>query len=72
MEKGASLVAPCYRIHLLRQETWVRSPGWEEPPRKEMGTHSSTFAWETPRTEQPGGLRSMGSQRASHDFVTKQ
>ena len=26
------------------------------------------FSW----TEEPGGLQSMGSQRAEHDFVTKQ
>ena len=63
MEKGASLMAPCYRIHLLRQETWVRSPGSEEPLRKEMGTHSSILAWEISRTEEPGGLQSMGLQR---------
>ena len=25
-----------------------------------MATHSSILAWETPRTEQPGGLLSMG------------
>ena len=27
-----------------------------------MTTHSSVLAWETPRTEEPGGLQSMGSQ----------
>ena len=25
-----------------------------------MSTHSSTPAWEIPRTEEPGGLQSMG------------
>ena len=29
---------------------------------KEMATHSSTLAWGTPWTEEPGGLQSMGSQ----------
>ena len=29
---------------------------------KEMAIHSSILAWETPWTEEPGGLRSMGSQ----------
>ena len=38
---------------------------------KEMTTHSSIFAWEIPRTEEPGGLQSMGSQRAGHDSVSK-
>ena len=27
------------------QETWVRSPGWEDPWEKEMATHSKTRAW---------------------------
>ena len=40
------------------QETWVRSLGWEVPLEKEMATHSSTLAWKTPRTEEPGGLYS--------------
>ena len=26
-----------------------------------MATHSSTFAWKIPWTEEPGGLQSMGS-----------
>ena len=29
-----------------------------------MAAHSSILAWRTPRTEEPGGLRSRGSQRA--------
>ena len=38
--------------------------GREELLEKEMATHSGILAWETPRTEDPGGLQSMGSQRA--------
>ena len=45
------------------QEAWVRSLGQEDPLEKEMATHSSILAWEIPRTEEPGGLQSMGSQR---------
>ena len=41
------------------QETWVQSPGQEDPLEKEMATHSSTLAWEIPWTEEPGGLQSM-------------
>ena len=37
---------------------------------KEMATHSSILAWETPWTEEPGGLQSMGSQRVKHDWMT--
>ena len=32
-----------------------------------MATHSSTLAWEIPRTKEPGGLQSMGSRRVEHD-----
>ena len=49
------------------QETWVQSLGREDPPKKEMATHSSTLAWEIPWTEEPGRLQSMGSQRVGHD-----
>ena len=48
-------------------ETWVRSLGWEDPLEKEMATHSSILAWRIPRTEEPGGLHFMGSQRVGHD-----
>ena len=34
---------------------------------KEMATHSSILAWEIPWTEEPGQLRSIGSQRVGHD-----
>ena len=30
------------------QEMWVRSPGWEDPPEKEMTTHSRILAWRIP------------------------
>ena len=36
---------------------------------KAMATHSSTLAWKTPWTEEPGRLQSMGSQRVRHDLV---
>ena len=44
------------------QEIWVHSLGQEEPLEEEMATHSSILAWRIPRTEEPGGLQSMGSQ----------
>ena len=34
---------------------------------KEMATHSSVLAWRIPRTEEPGGIQSMGLQRVGHD-----
>ena len=36
-----------------------------------MATHSSILAWRIPRTEERGGLQSMGSQRVRHDLATK-
>ena len=37
--------------------------GWEDPREKGMAAHPSILAWRIPWTEEPGGLRSMGSQR---------
>ena len=48
-------------------EIGVQSLGREDPLEKEMATHSSILAWEIPRTEEPGGLQYMGSQRVGHD-----
>ena len=48
------------------QETWVCSLGQEDPLEKGMATHSSILAWRIPRTEEAGGLQSMGSQRVGH------
>ena len=45
-----------------KQETEVRSLGWEEPLEKEMASCFSILAWEIPWTEEFGGLQSMGSQ----------
>ena len=53
-----------------KHETWVQSLGWEHPLEKEMATHSSILAWEIPRTEEPGELQSMGSQRVRHNLST--
>ena len=41
--------------------------GRENSLEKEMATHSSILAWRIPRTEESGGLQSMGLQRAGHD-----
>ena len=49
------------------QETWVQSLGQEDPLEKEMATHSGILAWRIPWTEEPGGLQSVGSQKAGHD-----
>ena len=45
------------------QETGIQSLGQEDPLEERMETHSSILAWRIPRTEEPGGLQSMGSQK---------
>jgi len=52
------------------RETWIQSLGWEDPPDKEMATHSSILAWRIPWTEEPSGLQSLGSQVVGHDWGT--
>ena len=39
-----------------KQETWVGSLGQEDSLEKEMVIHSGILAWESPWTEEPGGL----------------
>ena len=49
------------------QETPIQSLGQEEPLKEGMATYSSTLAWRIPKTEDPGGLPSMGLQRVRHN-----
>ena len=69
-------VIPCWWLSGKESTRQCRKPGQslgqEDPLEKEMATHSSTLTWETPWTEEPGGLQSMGSQRVGHDLMTKQ
>ena len=44
----------------VKQETWVRSLGQEDPLEKEMAPHSSILAWRVPWMEELGGLQSTG------------
>ena len=34
-----------------------------------MVTHSSIHAWRIPWTEEPGGLKSLGSQKVEYDLA---
>ena len=45
-------------------ETWLLSLGWEDPLDEGMATHSWVvfLPGESPRTEEPGRLQSMGLQ----------
>ena len=44
------------------QETWVQSLGEEDPLAKGKITHFSFLAWRILRTEEPGGVQSIGLQ----------
>ena len=63
----ASLVAQTVKRLPAVQETQLGSLAWEDSLEKEMATHSSILAWKIAWVEEPGGLQSMGSQRAGHD-----
>ena len=49
------------------QETWVRSPGWEDPLEEGLATHSGSLAWRIPMVKGTCGLQSTGLQRVRHD-----
>ena len=44
----ASLVAQTVKNPPAMWETWVQSPGWEDPLEEGMATHSSILAWRIP------------------------
>ena len=48
------------------QKTPVGLLGWGDALEKGMASHSRILAWKIPWTKEPGGLQSMGSQRAGH------
>ena len=49
------------------QETQVQSLSQEDPLEEDMATYSSILAWKIPWTEEPGRVKSMGSQRVRQD-----
>ena len=61
---GTSLVAQRVKSLPTVQETPVPFLGGEDSLEKEMAAHSSVLAWRIPRTEEPGGLQSMGLQES--------
>ena len=53
---SSGLVVKNLLVTQERQETQIRSLGWEDPLEEGMETHSSILAWRTPWAEEPGGL----------------
>ena len=67
---STSPVAQTVKCLPAMRETWAQSLGGEDLLEKAMAPHSSPLAWKIPWMEEPGGLQSMGSQRAGHDWAT--
>ena len=65
-----SLVAQMVKNLPAMQETWVRSLGREDPLEEGMASHSNILAWRIPWTEEAGGLHSVGTKRAGHNWTT--
>ena len=63
---------PGVSVVSAKQEVQVRFRGREDPVEKEMATHSSILPWETPWTEEPGGIQTTGLRRVGYDLATKQ
>ena len=70
---GASLVAQMANSLPRMQGLKMKPFEWKVEDylgilqKKEKATHSSILTCKIPRTEEPGGLQSMGSQKAGHD-----
>ena len=68
---GASLVAQRVKNSPAMQETWIQFLGWEDAL-EEGWQHTPVFLpRESPCTDKPGGLQSIGLQGVRHDRVTK-
>ena len=68
--KGFSGVSAVKKPPAVQEQKEMQVPplDQEEPLEQEMATHSSILAWRIPRTEEPGGVQSMGSQRIRRDW----
>ena len=64
---GASLVVRTVKQYATTQEIWVQLLEWKDPLEEGTATLSSILAWRIPRTEERGGLQSMGLQRVGRD-----
>ena len=65
----ASPVSQMVKNMSAMQETWVQSLGQNSQVNKSTRM-SSICTWTIPRTEKPGRLKSIGSQRVGHDRTT--
>ena len=68
---GASLVAQMVKNLPAIWKTWVWSLVGKIPWRRAWQPTPVFLPGESPRTEEPGGLQSTGSQRIRHNWATK-
>ena len=71
METGASQVALVVKNPPASEgdsESWVWSLTQEDHLEEGVATHFNIHSWRIPRTEEPGRLWSIGSQRVRHDW----
>ena len=68
--RWVSLMAQTVKNPPAMWEIWVQSLARKDHLEKGTATHSSILTWRIPRTVEPGGLKSMGSQRVRYDWVT--
>ena len=67
--QGECLVENVWAQNYQFPRLWYMQKWWGLGPScgEGDGTHSSALAWKIPRTEEPGGLQSMGLLRVGHD-----
>ena len=65
--EGASQVVQMVKYLPTMWETWVQSLDWKDHLEKVMQTTQVFLPGESPWTEEPDGLQSMGSQRVGHN-----
>ena len=70
-DKWGFMVAQLVKSPPAMQETLVRFLGWEDSLEKDRLPIPVFLPRESLRTEEPGGLQSIGSQRVRHDRATK-
>ena len=62
---SAPLVAQTVKRLSATRETWVQFLGREDPPEKEIVTHSSILAWRISWTEEPSGLHGIAESNTT-------
>ena len=67
----ASLVTQMVKNLSAIWETWVRSPGWEDPLKEDMATHSSILAWRISMDRGAWWATVHGLQTVKQDWVIK-